>query len=164
MTLLDEIQGFLDGSIRESETKNRNIEVVMFYLGFSDASWPTLEETAERFEVGTRERIRQLIDESFWGDVEQEDLPSLVKIRDLVTSRRYWFLSELVREITESNLIGGSFNLQCLFGLMDRLEIPNEYVVYTPKLEQITRVSMHRHDEHFVIERSEVFPVQVLTR
>ena len=60
-----ELIEFLEKRVKNGADKFRNIEIIAYYYGFRDAAWPTLEETAKRFGVGTRERIRQILNENF---------------------------------------------------------------------------------------------------
>lgn len=162
MSAIDEMVAFLNSRLRESETKGRNIDMIAYYYGFRDSSWPTLEEAAAHGDVGTRERARQIITENFRDVVKSADMPSMNQLREVVEGKEYWLYSELAERIAESNLVGDIFNIQCLFNLMKDLKIDIDYAIYTPHLEQATKASLHKFEESFVIKESYVSQVKPL--
>lgn len=90
MGIESELIEFLERSIKDGANKARDIEIVKFYYGLNESPWPTLEETASRFEVGTRERIRQLLNSKFRNNVSKNSIPSLNEFIQILQSREYW--------------------------------------------------------------------------
>jgi hypothetical protein len=54
MTIEAELIEFLDGNIKSGGNKKRDIEIIKYYYGLHESPWPTLDETANRFNIGTR--------------------------------------------------------------------------------------------------------------
>lgn len=65
MSIENELLAFLSSQIKDGSNKARDIEIVNHYYGFNDSVWPTLDETAKKFNIGTRERVRQLLNAKF---------------------------------------------------------------------------------------------------
>ena len=53
MGIETELVDFLESTIKDGANKARDMEIVKFYYGLNESPWPTLEETASRFSVGT---------------------------------------------------------------------------------------------------------------
>ena len=51
-TVEQELRTFLSSNLKEGTNRERDIEVVAYYYGFGDSIWPTLEDTANRFDIG----------------------------------------------------------------------------------------------------------------
>lgn len=162
MNILDEMNNVLGERIRESESKQRNIDLIFYHYGFVDSSWPTQEETAERGGFTAGERARQIVNKYFRSITTAEDLPTLHSLYEMIASRDYWVWSELEERIRESDMAGGAFNIHRLFDLMSDLKMPNDYETYTPMLERATRRSMVKYREHFVIRKTEYRRVKQL--
>lgn len=76
--LKEDIEKFIRDKIGTRKSKNleRDIEVVLYYFGFSEQKIPTLEETNEKFGIGTRERVRQIVRDRFSSHLEATELDS----------------------------------------------------------------------------------------
>ena len=110
MSIQTELAAFLEPRLRDADTKDRNIDLIAHFYGFRDSPWPTLEETAGRFSMSTRERVRQIVDKYFRNIVQAADLPSLPQLSTIVSQRQYWLYSELRDSLKESPLIEENFS------------------------------------------------------
>ena len=140
--------------------KDRNIEIIKYFYGFGCSPWPTLEETAEKFSVGTRERIRQIIKSQFRDAVTLSDIPAMEHFREIVDGNRYWLQSDIFLEakIVEAKLVEDVFSVRGLFNMMDDLGSHIAYDVYTPDMQTVTRSSLDKLEGHchFIIRKSDV--------
>ena len=164
MNIENELIAFLDGQIRSHSAidRDRNIEMIAYFYGFRGSSWPTLDETAEHYGVGTRERVRQIVKKYFVGSVTATDIPSIGAVRHLIERKKYWLHSDLDESIEELRLAGDNFSIQGLFNLMNDLKISHGYEIYTPDLKKATRWSVHKFDENFILRRSDIPKVKAL--
>jgi len=80
MVIQDEIAKAIKESANNNKKIDRNIEIILYYYGFGDIGWPTLQNIADKFEIGTRERVRQIINSMF---------------RDRFSSSEFEFLGEI---------------------------------------------------------------------
>ena len=161
MSIQTELAAFLESRIPDVDTRDRNIDLIAHFYGFRDSPWPTLEETAGRFSMSTRERVRQIVDKYFRDIVQAADLPSLPQLSNVVTQRQYWLYSELRDCLENSQLIEANFSIRGLFNLMTDLGISNDYEIFVIDsrwngLRQATRSSMAQPREPFVIKTSDL--------
>ena len=164
MTIEDELISFLHDNIREhaSIDKDRNIEIITYFYGFKGSSWPTYEDTAEQFSLQSRQRANQIIKGQFKDIVRQSDLPTMQRLRSVVDSNRYWLQSELETKVIDLNLVGDNFSIRGLFNLMNDLGASIAYDIYTPDLQTVTRSSLGKFDDHFIIRKTDVKEVKAL--
>ena len=161
MSIQTELAAFLERRLRDADTKDRNIDLIAHFYGFRDSPWPTLEETAGRFSISTRERVRQIVDKYFRNIVQAADLPSLPNLSTIVSQRQYWLHSELRDSLKESQLIEENFSIRGLFNLMTDLGMSNDYGIFAIDsrwngLRKATRSSMAQAEETFVIKNSDL--------
>ncbi len=156
MGIKNELLSFLNLNIKEKGTKTRNIEIIAYYYGFRGSSWPTLDETAREFNIGTRERIRQIIDDNFRNIVDLVYIPSIVKIGEVVESNPFWIQAELENKLIELEVIKNIFSIRGLFNLIEDVGIDNRYKIYSPDLKEATRSSIARYEQNFIIKNSEI--------
>ncbi|MDF5068531.1 hypothetical protein P3619_24025, partial [Vibrio parahaemolyticus] len=154
MGIENELVDFLESTIKDGANKARDIEIVKFYYGLNESPWPTLEETASRFSVGTRERIRQLLNSKFRDNVSKRSIPSLKDLVDVLQSRDYWLASEFEEEICKAGLIGRENHLKGIFNLIDDVNIDCGFEFFTPDLKRASRNSMASSKNIFLIRES----------
>ena len=138
----------------ESPLEDRNANMILYYYGFGDSTWPSLEDTAHTWGLGTRERFRQIKDR-FLQFARGETLPSLMNFISLVGTSPYWVQTELSRRLVDAGLVDGQFSLCGLFNLVRELELDFGYEIYTPGLKRATRSSVNRFEEYFIMRPSD---------
>lgn len=156
MGIESELIEFLESNIKQGENKARDIEIVKFYYGLNESPWPTLEETASRFNVGTRERIRQLLNAKFRGNVGETSIPSLRKFIQILNSREYWLTSELENEACNALLIEKWVHLKGIFNLIHDIGLDSRFDFYTPELNRATRNSIANSKNIFLLKSHEI--------
>ncbi|WP_105180345.1 hypothetical protein [Pseudoalteromonas sp. T1lg21] len=156
MNIEVELIDFLEKNIKETTNKSRNINIIAYYYGFRGSDWPTYEETAKRFDVGTRERIRQLLNENFRDFVEPNDFPSIKEFQKILNSKNYWKASDLEEEISSSRLVRERFSVKGILNLLDDLGVVCGFEIYTPELNRTSRNSLALYENNFIIKASEL--------
>ncbi|MBN6535257.1 hypothetical protein JZM39_05620 [Acinetobacter pittii] len=156
MDIQNELECFLNINLKESPNKNRNIQITTFYYGFGDTSWPTYEETAKYFKVGTRERIRQLLNKKFRDYVKITDLPTLKKAYELIESQGFWIASQLEKQLILQGLVTKGYSLKGLLNLLNDVGVGCEYELYTPELEKASRASLDLWKDTYLINNKEI--------
>ena len=139
MTILSEIRAFLDGQIKEhaSVDKPRNIELICYYYGFGDSALPIYDEIAQRFDgFKSRQRTDQILDDYFRNAATADQIPSLRRFQDLLSSQPLWGSSPLESAIAEAGFAGEPFSLRGLIRLLDDLKVRPPYATYSPDLEE----------------------------
>lgn len=139
MNMEQEIQTYLEKTIKDSPTKNRNIDIVTSYYGFRDAIWPTLEEVAAEYSIGTRERVRQILNKCFRDHAKPEYFPATLKCAEILKSYRHISAEEYKALISKNNTIWTGKNIQGLLNLMHDLTLSTDFGLYTNDFQPLTR-------------------------
>ena len=155
-TIEDELLEVLKTTTLKSDQQQRNIEIIAYWYGFRGSLWPTLEEAAEKFGLGSRERVRQIKEANSVRNFTPFSIPALQEFKNLIQRRPYWRQSELLDRLGETELVGDSFSIHGLFTLVNDLERSIGYEIYTPEIEAATRNSIDKYREYLVIADSEV--------
>jgi len=164
MGIENELVDFLERTIKDGANKARDIEIVKYYYGLNESPWPTLEETASRFSVGTRERVRQLLNSKFRDNVSKLSIPSLKHLVDVLQSRNYWLASEFEKEIVDAGLIERESYLKGIFNLIDDVNLECGFEFFTPDLKRASRNSMATSKNIFLIRVSSVKAIEKLLK
>jgi hypothetical protein len=164
MGIENELVKFLESNIKDGSKKSRDIEIIKFYYGLKESPWPTLEETATRFGVGTRERIRQLLNSKFREHVNISDIPSLNDFVKILKSREYWLVTEFENEIYTAGLIGKETYIKGIFNLIKDVGIVCGFDFFTPDLKRATRNSIKASKNSFLIKVSDLKEVAKLLK
>lgn len=162
MGIENELVDFLESTIKDGANKARDIEIVKFYYGLNESPWPTLEETASKFGVGTRERIRQLLNSKFRDNVSKDSIPSLRVLVNVLKSREYWVTSEFEEEICNAGIIDRESHLKGIFNLIDDVNIDCGFEFFTPDLKRASRSSIASSKNIFLIKESSVKAIERL--
>ncbi|TNZ67260.1 hypothetical protein CGK42_22050, partial [Vibrio parahaemolyticus] len=110
MDIEQEIKNFLYDSMKDNDQKYRDIQLILFFFGFREEDWPTLDATAIRFEVGESEnrkseRPRQIIKDKFTSKVQLTELPSIRRVSEVISSQEYMSTGVLIEKLEELNLL-----------------------------------------------------------
>lgn len=156
MSIENELAEFLNDTLREQPTKSRDIELIHYYYGFRGEVWPTLEETAQRFGVGSRERVRQILNSKFRKRVDVKDLPSVSGLAELITSRRIVRSDKMSEAATRASLIQSEVPLRGLLNLIHDLGLCIDYELYTAGLLSVPRNPFFSSCNSFLINQDEL--------
>lgn len=164
MNIESELVHFLESNIKNGMNKSRDIEIIKFYYGLNESPWPTLEETASRFGVGTRERIRQLLNSKFRDHVSKSSIPSLNNFVSILQSRDYWLISEFEKATYDAGLIDRESHMKGIFNLIEDVNIDCGFEFYTHELKRATRNSIVTDKDIFLIKNSNVKDIEKLLK
>jgi hypothetical protein len=151
MNIEEELLTCLDKIIVSNANKSRDIEIVAHFFGFGEAQWPTLESTASHFEVGTRERVRQIIKSKFFDRVTLADLPVLRKCSNLLSAKDMWLRNEYRNALNENSLAPDLYSIKGVLNLMHGLSLSEEYGIYDPNVSTISRSKLGHFEDYLII-------------
>lgn len=164
MGIENELVEFLKNNIKDSSNKARDIEVIKFYYGLNESPWPTLEDTANRYNVGSRERVRQLLNFKFRNLVTRSDIPSISGFLEILNSKSYWIFSDFEVIVHAGGFINKDTHLKGIFNLVEDIGIATGYEIFTPDLKRTTRNSLCSCKNTFLIREANVKGIEKLLR
>ena len=133
--LRKDLTKFLDITIKDSDNKERDIEIIVHYYGLNGAEGTTLQETALQFDgFASRQRISQIIKENFKDVANSSDVPALAQIGRILDQNQFWRGQDLHSRLVESGLTSHVAEIQGYFKLLDDLDEQSGYDVYSPEL------------------------------
>lgn len=156
MSIENELADFLNASLKEQLTKSRDIELIHYYYGFRGEVWPTLEKTAQRFGVGSKERVRQILNSKFRERVKVKDLPSVSGLTGLITSRRIVRSDKMSEAVSHASLVQSEVPLRGLLNLLHDLGLCIDYELYTAGLLSVPRGTFFSSRNSFLINQEEL--------
>lgn len=159
MSVEIEVREYLESELKELATKARDIGLVLYYYGFSNTLWPTLEDAAIEFGVGDSEgrraeRPRQIINNKFRNNAKLSYFPSLTEFSSILTSSNVHSSAELLNECMKNGLIDEGGNLIALFRILHDLGEANNYNAYSLNLTELTR-NLYSINKDFLIAEKE---------
>ncbi|MEQ5871819.1 hypothetical protein J4E08_18220 [Sagittula sp. NFXS13] len=120
-----EAEGDITGPSEETlaqaiERQERNAHFVVDRFGFGSMFWPTLQDMADRYDgLGTRERVRQILDKLVFQGIENDQRPVARQIAQLVQARSFWAEDELLEALNDAGLVD---SLDYFQGLLEYLQ------------------------------------------
>ncbi len=158
MSLENELSQFLNNNLRELETKNRDIELILYFYGFKNDMWPTLDDAAIKYDVGDSEgrrseRPRQIIKNKFKDIVEISNLPSAKNCADFIYSQKIHRSDVLSDKLLDLGIMEGEVNLRGIVNILHDLSLCEDYEIYTPDLQKTTRNTYVTSRVVFLIEK-----------
>lgn len=159
MSIESEIREHLGSALRELNTKSRDIELVVYFYGFKDNPWPTLDDAANKFNVGDSdarrsERPRQIINNKFRTLTRLDDLPSLKGFSQYLNSSSFHSPVELAAYAKDNNLFDGQTNMLSALRLLHDLSDSESYQAYTANLIEITRTAIASSQDFLILKSS----------
>jgi hypothetical protein len=162
MGIESELSDYLEKCIKDGSNKSRDIEIIKFYYGLRESAWPTLEETAVRFNIGSRERIRQLLNAKFRNHVSENDIPALNDFIKILQSKEYWLLSDFEKEVVRSGLIDKETHIKGIFNLFEDVGLTCNFEIYSPELKRATRNSILSSKNSYLIQDVDIKSIEKL--
>ena len=158
MKLKQDLTKFLETTIRDSDNKQRDIEIISYYYGLGGTSRPTMTETADQFEgFATRQRISQIIIKYFKAVAKFSELPTLEQINGVLAQREFWWTQDLSSQLIDLRLISHSSEIQGFFALIEDLGVDTTYRTYTRDLRKTSERTRADHEETFIVDDA-IFP------
>jgi hypothetical protein len=119
--------------------KQRNIDLTACYYGFRESKWPTYDEVAESYAIGTRERVRQIINKTFRNHAQAASFPAVRSCATVLKKRDYWTEESYQNALAANNIEVDGGNIQGLLDLMHDLSLASDYQAYTTDFREMTR-------------------------
>ena len=164
MNIENELIGFLKNNLKENVTKSRDIDLIAYYYGFGKASYPTYDKTANHFQVGTRERIRQILNAKFRDYVTISDLPSIQRVTDLLQSKRYWLVSDLEKTLVSNGFVAADYSISGILRLLSDVGIDCNYELYTSELTKAFQSNLASSDSMYLMDSGEIKKIKPLLK
>lgn len=159
LTIEDELSFCLRAGLPAGRQAARNVNLFLYFYGFRDAVWPTLEEAGEAVGIGTRERVRQILGAAL-AALSERELPSLRAASRRVRSRRFWSARELAERIAEKTGDSPTLSMRGLLNLMHDLGLARGYDAYSPGLARLTRSQVAEGGQYVLARNDSIEPLQ----
>ncbi|MFM5642113.1 hypothetical protein ACET6M_19245 [Aeromonas veronii] len=152
MSVEKELREYLHAVLKGLDTKSRDINLILYCYGFGKDLWPTLENAADEFNVGSSEgrrseRPRQIINSKFKKIAKLSEFPLLMGFSQYLHSSSIHYYEDLIRYVEENNLFDGNINLLSLLWLLNDLDDAKEYKAYTIGLDDLTKSGYNKGTE-----------------
>jgi hypothetical protein len=154
LTYINESKALKENTEREVALKARNLDVVACFYGFRGAEWPTLEDVAEILEIGTRERVRQIINKAFRSHTKSQSLPTVAKCASILVSQEIWEAEAYLDALTNAGAYVPGKNIKGLLNLMHDLDLAAEYNAFNKEFSEVTRLTLRPETEILLITES----------
>lgn len=151
MHIEQELRQWLEQNISEKNQKSRNIEIVINYYGFGELAWPTLDEIAEKFSIGTRERVRQIINAAFRKKISLKQLPIASQVFDNIEANHFISTEDLRTNLSQKGIISSSTTIRGILNLARDLGRCDGYSLHDSALEQLSRSEAEFDSKTFLI-------------
>lgn len=145
MTVFEELTAWLEGHIPDKrKTKTRDIAIVLDFYGFGETAHPTYQEIADRRGGLTRERVRQLLDQSFRDYIQKDELPMSCHVGEILGQVRCATLEYVARQLSDQGLTGERGHVVGLLNLAKDLGYAKDRELYDYNLVPSSRHSTRR--------------------
>lgn len=161
LNIEEELKSFLYDNIKDNDKKSRDIDLILFFFGFNDETWPTLEEAALKFEVGNSEkrrseRPRQIIQDKFTSKVNISMLPRVQEVARIFELNTHCTLGVIEDSLNKKQLLPKNYSLKGVLNLLQLLEVCEKFNIYTNKLNPATRISLNTENNLYLLCNDEV--------
>jgi len=161
LNIEEELKSFLYEKIKDNDQKSRDISLILFFFGFNDETWPTLEEAAIKFEVGNSEnrrseRPRQIIQDKFTNKVNISMLPRVQEVAKIFESSTHCTLRVIEDNLNTKQLLPSNYSIKGVLNLLHQLGVCEKFNIYTNKLKPASRVSLNTENNLYLLRNDEV--------
>lgn len=157
MNVEQELTQWLDTNIREGKkSKARDTKAVLLHYGFGDIAWPTLEQIGEQLSIGTRERVRQVLDSTFKAKASIESFPVLRAALQEINQIDFESIPEIRNKLVGLGVISPSTRIRGLLNLGRDLNAAADYKFVDHELSKLSRAEAEFDEKTFVGTRSAV--------
>ena len=161
MHVEQELEEWLTSNIRDNrENKSRNIKAVLNYYGFGELASPTLEQIGIRLSIGTRERVRQVINANFKEPVELRQLHVATRIFEIIQSHQCVPIPEIRTQLVREGLASQNTTLRGLLNLARDLKTCEGYDLYDSSLKKLSRSEAEFDSKTFLVHKDTLVKLQ----
>lgn len=151
MNIEQELEQWLSTHIPDTrKQKARDLTAVLIYYGFGDLAWPTLEQIGQQLSIGTRERVRQVINQTFKDHATIDQLPRLRAALHTISKVEIAPLPQLRQDLMDAGYISGNIHIRGLLNLANDLGVLENYDLYDNKLNTLVRAEAEFDEKTFI--------------
>lgn len=155
MYIEEELLDYLETNISDRRAdKARNKNLIAYYCGFGGSPWPTLGQVAKKFDIGTRERVRQIKKDDFLDKLIISALPNALKAAELIKSYDFVSSQEFILQLIHEGLGDSTISIVGILNLLQDLDTCNDYDIYDCKLKSVSRSNVNSQTSNYLINQS----------
>lgn len=157
MNVEQELALWLDANIREGKkNKARDTRAVLLHYGFGDIAWPTLEQIGEQLSIGTRERVRQVLNSTFKTKASIESFPVLRAAFQEIRQIEFESIPLIRNKLVSVGVISPSTRIRSLLNLGSDLNAVDDYDFVDHELSKLSRSEAEFDEKTFLGTRSAI--------
>lgn len=151
MNVEKELRKWLETNIpSRKQNKSRDVQAVLLHYGFGDMAWPTLEQIGEQLSIGTRERVRQVLNSTFKSKATIDDFPILSSALEEINRNDFDAVSQVRAKLIRSGIISESTRIRGLLNLGSDLNAIGDYELVDHELSKLSRLEAEFDEKAFV--------------
>lgn len=157
MNVEQELTLWLDANIpQDKQNKSRDARAVVLHYGFGDMAWPTLEQIGEQLLIGTRERVRQVLNSTFKAKASIENFPVLSSALQEISQIEFESIPEIRERLVGLGVISQSTRIRGLLNLGSDLNAVADYELVDHELNKLSRSEAEFDEKTFVGTRGAI--------
>lgn len=157
MNVEEELSQWLDINIPPRRAnKSRDAQAVLLHYGFGDIAWPTLEQIGEQLSIGTRERVRQVLNSTFKTKASIEHFPVLRVALEEISKVDFESILEVRKRLISLGVISSSTRIRGLLNLGSDLRAIGNYELVDHNLTKLSRSEAEFDEKTFLGTKSAI--------
>jgi hypothetical protein len=129
----------------------------------SGDSFETFDSLAQRFEIGSRARVGQIV-KLFRAKLQKAKLSTITACNETIRSFGSGPIESLRARLVQNGLLEGSESVRGLLKLLQELDLLLDFAIYTPDLELAGRDEYARSIPLFIIDGSQLAELRRFVR
>lgn len=157
MSVEKELSLWLDTNIPHGKAnKSRDAQAVLLHYGFGDIAWPTLEQIGEQLSIGTRERVRQVLNSTFKTKASIDDFPVLEVSLKEIGKIDFESIPNIRNRLVNFGVISPSTRIRGLLNLGNDLSAVGDYEFVDHNLNKLSRSEAEFDEKTFLGTKSAI--------
>ncbi|WP_374055822.1 hypothetical protein [Rossellomorea sp. FM04394] len=140
------------GNIRNIDSLERDINIVLTYFGFGKEPNPTYQSIAEEYGV-RRQRVGQIISTRFIDKVASGNLEILQDIENIIKQEEAILIKELLQTLINKNFLDNQVNPKGLLSLLHKFNLCNEYSLFNLNIERASESDFVSKQELLLVKK-----------
>lgn len=137
------------------DVPGRNAELILDHYGMGSLIWPTGQSLANSYKgLGTRERVRQIINAHYKDKAPEFALPLASAVAEILEARTFWFENDYLQELVSAGLTAGVVTAKQLLSYLHSQGLVLDFDVYQTDLNSATRRSYTDYDERVILTKT----------
>lgn len=157
MNVEEELSQWLDTKTPKTRAnKARDVQAVLLHYGFGDTAWPTLEQIGEQLSIGTRERVRQVLESTFKKKASIEHFPVLQIALKEISQIDFEPIPDVRNRLISLGVISPSTRIRGLLNLGNDLGAVESYELVDQNLTRLSRSEAEFDGKTFLVKKSSI--------